>query len=116
ALVDGLLHVRFLCVGSGRQRGLPSFPTRRSSDLGYDATVIGTIGDIRYESLDAAPMRELYLPQLQAPRPPGVPEMWVVLKAKHRSEEHTSELQSLRHLVCRLLLEKKKPTTPPPTT
>src|SRR5205814_7447595 len=32
-----------------------------------------------------------------------------------RSEEHTSELQSLRHLVCRLLLEKKngfRPTTP----
>src|SRR5258705_4781764 len=28
-----------------------------------------------------------------------------------RSEEHTSELQSLRHLVCRLLLEKKKKTT-----
>src|ERR1039458_10411228 len=28
-----------------------------------------------------------------------------------RSEEHTSELQSLRHLVCRLLLEKKKTHT-----
>src|SRR5258705_7540749 len=28
--------------------------------------------------------------------------------ASERSEEHTSELQSLRHLVCRLLLEKKK--------
>src|SRR5437899_5060276 len=27
---------------------------------------------------------------------------------RRRSEEHTSELQSLRHLVCRLLLEKKK--------
>src|SRR5438552_14813156 len=27
----------------------------------------------------------------------------------HRSEEHTSELQSPDHLVCRLLLEKKKP-------
>src|SRR5258705_3650908 len=27
---------------------------------------------------------------------------------ENRSEEHTSELQSLRHLVCRLLLEKKK--------
>src|SRR5471030_3551871 len=26
----------------------------------------------------------------------------------HRSEEHTSELQSLRHLVCRILHEKKK--------
>src|SRR5690348_16142477 len=33
----------------------------------------------------------------------------------HRSEEHTSELQSPVHLVCRLLLEKKKTikTTPP---
>src|SRR5262245_64465344 len=29
---------------------------------------------------------------------------------EERSEEHTSELQSLRHLVCRLLLEKKKTT------
>src|SRR5437899_8181742 len=29
-------------------------------------------------------------------------------RAQRRSEEHTSELQSLRHLVCRLLLEKKK--------
>src|SRR5262245_64213924 len=31
-------------------------------------------------------------------------------KQAYRSEEHTSELQSLRHLVCRLLLEKKKKT------
>src|SRR2546425_2507867 len=29
----------------------------------------------------------------------------------HRSEEHTSELQSLAYLVCRLLLEKKKKCT-----
>src|ERR1035438_10738107 len=29
-------------------------------------------------------------------------------RMEDRSEEHTSELQSLRHLVCRLLLEKKK--------
>src|SRR5437899_9428853 len=32
----------------------------------------------------------------------------VVNGLQRRSEEHTSELQSLRHLVCRLLLEKKK--------
>src|SRR5262245_66005239 len=32
----------------------------------------------------------------------------VYATAAARSEEHTSELQSLRHLVCRLLLEKKK--------
>src|SRR3712207_7602639 len=30
--------------------------------------------------------------------------------SKCRSEEHTSELQSRQYLVCRLLLEKKKPT------
>src|SRR3989442_10662663 len=33
-----------------------------------------------------------------------------------RSEEHTSELQSRPHLVCRLLLEKKKTTAPPDGT
>src|ERR1035438_10578379 len=33
-----------------------------------------------------------------------------------RSEEHTSELQSLRHLVCRLLLEKKTTTASPSST
>src|SRR5205814_4674145 len=33
-------------------------------------------------------------------------------KRSPRSEEHTSELQSLRHLVCRLLLEKKKHNGP----
>src|SRR2546422_3650829 len=32
--------------------------------------------------------------------------------AEDRSEEHTSELQSRLHLVCRLLLEKKKKNTP----
>src|SRR5256885_6953029 len=31
---------------------------------------------------------------------------------EERSEEHTSELQSPCNLVCRLLLEKKNPTTP----
>src|ERR1039458_9303516 len=35
---------------------------------------------------------------------------WIEAVQQRRSEEHTSELQSLRHLVCRLLLEKKKPT------
>src|SRR5262245_63651929 len=45
----------------------------------------------------------------------GVPEKTacrhLTAAAKARSEEHTSELQSLRHLVCRLLLEKKKKKT-----
>src|SRR5438045_6151486 len=35
-------------------------------------------------------------------------DLWDAAAEAARSEEHTSELQSLRHLVCRLLLEKKK--------
>src|SRR5690625_4306272 len=35
--------------------------------------------------------------------------VWPSARAFPRSEEHTSELQSRGHLVCRLLLEKKKP-------
>src|SRR5687767_15912619 len=36
------------------------------------------------------------------------PDAEAVARAEDRSEEHTSELQSLAYLVCRLLLEKKK--------
>src|SRR5262245_36139852 len=42
---------------------------------------------------------------LRTGQPGQAPERRVIVD---RSEEHTSELQSLRHLVCRLLLEKKK--------
>src|SRR2546425_7718636 len=35
-------------------------------------------------------------------------QRWREAAPAHRSEEHTSELQSLAYLVCRLLLEKKK--------
>src|SRR5471030_352249 len=41
------------------------------------------------------------LGELRSPAPRGQVQ-------RQRSEEHTSELQSLRHLVCRLLLEKKR--------
>src|SRR5687767_15772097 len=48
--------------------------------------------------------------------PPGTREAYptrleVSVSSTARSEEHTSELQSLAYLVCRLLLEKKKNTT-----
>src|SRR5258705_8532674 len=59
------------------------FPTRRSSDL-KDQKIHG---------------RRKYISQRGRPQ---------VRAHDQRSEEHTSELQSLRHLVCRLLLEKKK--------
>src|SRR5690625_5992815 len=45
-----------------------------------------------------------------APWPAGLapPRRWCGRSTASRSEEHTSELQSRGHLVCRLLLEKKK--------
>src|SRR5947199_4774460 len=42
-----------------------------------------------------------------------VPSSTTATLMSTRSEEHTSELQSLRHLVCRLLLEKKKKKNEP---
>src|SRR2546422_1234839 len=42
-----------------------------------------------------------------------IPSLSPALTATRRSEEHTSELQSRLHLVCRLLLEKKKQTQVP---
>src|SRR5690625_6483881 len=44
----------------------------------------------------------LWLESLQEAAPKAVADM------RSRSEEHTSELQSRGHIVCRLLLEKKK--------
>src|SRR5438552_6056136 len=41
-------------------------------------------------------------------RPERAPDVTLAVAVGRRSEEHTSELQSPDHLVCRLLLEKKK--------
>src|SRR5438045_4467626 len=62
----------------------------------------GAVADLAGEREGALPELERFaIPAAvhREQRPPAV-----------RSEEHTSELQSLRHLVCRLLLEKKKKT------
>src|SRR5205823_14544296 len=90
-----------------------SFPTRRSSDLlaarrdadaaraherrllrrGRGLAQLAGAGDRRLAGADAD-------------------HVW----HRRRSEEHTSELQSLAYLVCRLLLEKKKISYPAPVT
>src|SRR5947199_2202313 len=57
------------------------------------------------------PYTTLFRSRLGEPAPgldPGGRRAAPAARRPHRSEEHTSELQSLRHLVCRLLLEKKK--------
>src|SRR2546425_3079758 len=64
------------------------------------------------EQLFAGPAWHCSEPVFRAPRyrvdsPEGSPAP-ARLPSDRRSEEHTSELQSLAYLVCRLLLEKKK--------
>src|SRR5690606_40613001 len=78
-----------------------SFPTRRSSDLWYQRDRIEPRkhGDERDHDAQAV-AGELTGADERHP-PPGQE------RRHHRSEEHTSELQSRENLVCRLLLEKK---------
>src|SRR5687767_15340414 len=65
------------------------------------------------ESTDMRFARDL--PKDMTFEPP--PCIWLMMKSqKNRSEEHTSELQSLAYLVCRLLLEKKKYNDKIPTS
>src|SRR5258706_5450562 len=62
-----------------------------------------------YTTLFRSPVEDGYL-QLVAARARIAPQLLVHRAVDERSEEHTSELQSLTNLVCRLLLEKKKST------
>src|SRR3989441_9459445 len=66
----------------------------------------------RYKTLGEGAMDQLADSQLAQVAGSGNSIVTIVWHL--RSEEHTSELQSLAYLVCRLLLEKKKHTRPVP--
>src|SRR5690242_20981736 len=93
ATVEARSSQRFLTsysfLGSSQHRDLHSFPTRRSSDLGYTGpdSFTFTANDGSLDSNTAT--------------------VSLTVADNQRSEEHTSELQSHVNLVCRLLLEKK---------
>src|SRR5262245_64622278 len=88
---------------------LHAFPTRRSSDLERTRWCAGsTPGGTRSFSASALAAR---IRRWRAMMMPLSVDTRFSLVRSTRSEEHTSELQSLRHLVCRLLLEKKKKAT-----
>src|SRR5207253_9644243 len=106
-----LLSCSFVFSCHRHTRDLHSFPTRRSSDLGTDSGIPGNFHTdstwrelATWVRLGMTPMQAI----AGATRWPAV----FLKKEKDigtlaRSEEHTSELQSRGHLVCRLLLEKK---------
>src|SRR2546422_8213474 len=93
-------------LGAAQYNGRPSPVFRARLDhaaalyqRGLAPTVLVTGGVGAHDTLNEADVGREYLLRL------GIPDN-VVLPL--RSEEHTSELQSRLHLVCRLLLEKKK--------
>src|SRR5207253_11388407 len=90
----------FLFSCSVAPRALHSFPTRRSSDLDLDYHAL-------HGRLDR-PIAPGTLRRRRAGRSRAGRAWAGPTPAQRRSEEHTSELQSRGHLVCRLLLEKKK--------
>src|SRR5690606_42083009 len=98
---------------SAPRSGLRPFPTRRSSDL-YSRRGAeeknGALSGIAEEGDSAAESRMDF--RWGCAPHPGPFSPWPRVgkgKRAFRSEEHTSELQSRENLVCRLLLEKKKP-------
>src|SRR5205814_3619171 len=91
-------------------RALHSFPTRRSSDL---ASRDRTRCSPCMSGTNCPPARSAWQAEYTIPTPircasRSTAKGATALPRTPRSEEHTSELQSLRHLVCRLLLAKKK--------
>src|SRR5205823_14175424 len=98
----------------GAPGDLHSFPTRRSSDLTVRPFPKRMPPPIR--SGRRGGLRPRVRPRQQVALPPvdahGLEGEGLVLGVDARSEEHTSELQSLAYLVCRLLLEKKNEHIP----
>src|SRR5437899_7144692 len=97
-----ITHILFFFQEYVDHRDLHSFPTRRSSDLESETQERAEPQPVSPSTdvtrAEPEPEREVREDRAAGEKKP----------AEERSEEHTSELQSLRHLVCRLLLEKKK--------
>src|SRR5438552_5651090 len=99
-MITSILFFIFFLYAYSAHRDLHSFPTRRSSDLQADADEASRF------------CRIVAVCDVDDRHAQGAARKYGGAKAHHdfRSEEHTSELQSPDHLVCRLLLEKKKTT------
>src|SRR5690625_6980163 len=89
-------------------RAVHSSPTRRSSDLRGLRMAEEEVSRVVAMAwgVAAAPQRG---PKRELSHERIVEAAMEIADAEGRSEEHTSELQSRGHVVCRLLLEKKKP-------
>src|SRR5205823_12018309 len=107
ALVVTVLLVGQVAYGQGGATGAITgsvVDASGGSVAGADVQIIDTRTDVVVRKLPTGSDGSFVVPLL----PPGTYKRAV----RSRSEEHTSELQSLAYLVCRHLLEKKEPSTP----
>src|SRR5207244_8630636 len=105
----------FIFQSTADHSDFPSFPTRRSSDLLKPASSRAAVwcSPTTITRPDARPTRDArWTPCRRTirllPTCGFVSRCSISPTVTGRSEEHTSELQSPDHLVCRLLLERKK--------
>src|SRR5262249_61813574 len=92
--------------GSRPSSGAPQFRSRREDSIGpWSQIALQDAGEIGRHGHAAHQLARLAEVDPAQRRAVGEPERHQI-----RSEEHTSELQSLTNLVCRLLLEKKNKT------
>src|SRR5262245_64731544 len=104
ARLDGWTHLTFLAILIAPWTTLAAI-VRQKEAVARDQKLAFALerSELERQALDA----RLHLLQAQV-APHFLFNTLANVQALVRSEEHTSELQSLRHLVCRLLLEKKK--------
>src|SRR5439155_19389647 len=103
-----------LLAGHAVPHYLHSFPTRRSSDLKEHLWLAREKALELLQKFGLQEFRDKYPGQLSGGMRRRVELAQAMINNPRlmiRSEEHTSELQSRGHLVCRLLLEKKKKQT-----
>src|SRR5258708_8621898 len=91
-------HRKSIAAGVARSNALAHFPNHRALTLTFPSL---------YPAL-GAPRQSLHAPAQSKISAASKHARFPAKCRTARSEEHTSELQSPDHLVCRLLLEKKK--------
>src|SRR5947199_2069915 len=97
-IIDSQVHVYEANTPKRPWHSVPNWPDHVTGDEMVAAMdKVGVDGAIFISAFSMYQYDASYAVEVQRAHP-----------GRFRSEEHTSELQSLRHLVCRLLLEKKK--------
>src|SRR2546425_5260314 len=96
-----------------RTRRFSPLARRAAPGPGSNRVCISPPGGIRVGRTDLEPLDRARPPRLLVDVQDDAAQTGIALRnGEARSEEHTSELQSLAYLVCRLLLEKKKKYLP----